>query len=480
MARKPVASTLDASTIDILNVIRANASYEYQNLVPQITKANEVAKVGDVLVGYPALANQFLNSLMNRIALVNVKTASFYNKFAELKKGYLEFGETVEEVFVNIAKAREFSSEKAASREFKRTLPDVRTAFHVINWRVQYPVTIQDQDLRQAFTSMDGVQDLIARVVDSVYVANEYDEFLLFKYLIIKSVSAGKMYPAYINSFDGKDNLHKAATAFRAVSNRLTLMSNEYNNSRVHTVTDRGDQVIFMTADYASSFDVNVLAAAFNMDKVDFIGRMIMVDSWTSFDNERFEEIANNSDMFEPITAEELSVMEGVKAVLVDKEFFQVYDNKFMFTEDYVASGMYWNYFLNVWKTVSYSPFSNAVVFYDSATELPRELTVEVIDKSVNENVTVITLAVQNDGGIQTDLQPEFVQDEKCTINGIAVHKYGVYMIPADKSNVNIKLDVKLKRGGAEVIWRNVEPDERPFNAGANVGDTFTIGDLPE
>ena len=71
--------------------------------------------------------------------------------YADLKKGYLEFGETVEEVFVNIAKAREFSVEKAAAREFKRTLPDVRSAFHCMNWKVQYPVTIQDEDLRMAF-----------------------------------------------------------------------------------------------------------------------------------------------------------------------------------------------------------------------------------------------------------------------------------------------------------------------------------------
>ena len=63
MARKLANSVLQASTIDILNVIRANASAEYQDLVPEVTKASEVSKVGDVFMGYPAMANQFLAAL---------------------------------------------------------------------------------------------------------------------------------------------------------------------------------------------------------------------------------------------------------------------------------------------------------------------------------------------------------------------------------------------------------------------------------
>ena len=181
MAKKIAVSTLNASTLDILNTIRQNASYEYQSLVPEVKTAHDIPAVGQVLYGYPALANQFLNALINRIALVQVKSSLYNNPYARLKKGYLEFGETVEEVFVEIAKAREFSAEKAASRELKRTLPDVRSAFHTMNWRVQYPITIQDEDLRMAFLSMSGVQDLIAKIIDAVYTGAEYDEYLLFK-----------------------------------------------------------------------------------------------------------------------------------------------------------------------------------------------------------------------------------------------------------------------------------------------------------
>ena len=439
MPKRISVSTLNASTMDILNTIRQNASMEYQSLVPEVTKASDIPKVGEVLYGYPALANQFLSTLVNRIASVRVKSATFNDDYVELKKGYLEFGETVEEVFVSIAKAREFSAEKAESREFKRTIPDVKTAFHAMNYRVQYPITIQDVDLRTAFTSMEGVQDLIARIVDAIYTANEYDEYLLFKYLMIKAIAHGKMYPVSIG--DGTD-MKEAAVAFRGMSNQLGFMSTKYNISGVHTTTPRVDQYIFMDAKYNAQYDVNVLASAFNMDKATFMGKLKLIDDWTTFDNERFDVITANSDQIEPVTAEELALMKNVKAVLVDREWFQFYDNKNEFTEKYVASGMYWNYFYNVWKTVSSSPFSNAIVFVTDGANvaLPASFTVKVTNKSASDDATVLTVMPQLNTASLAPSSVQFVQTEALTSAGIAVHPYGAIVIPSGKASQDITL----------------------------------------
>lgn len=429
MPKRIAITSLNARTIDILNVIRANASAEYQSLVPEITNENDIPRVGEVLYGYPAMANQFINALVNRIAAVRVKSATFNNAYAELKKGYLEFGETVEEVFVNIAKAREFSAEKAEARELKRTLPDVKSAFHTMNWRVQYPVTIQDEDLRMAFLTVNGVQDLIAKIVDSVYVAAEYDEYLLFKYLIIKAISHGKMYPV---AFDNSD-IKNAAVAFRGISNQITFMSNKYNASGVTTTTAKADQYIFMDSTFNAQYDVNVLAGAFNMDKADFIGKLKLIDDFTTFDNARFSDIVAGSDMIETVTPEELALMADVKAVLVDKEWFQVYDNTNKFTEKYVSSGMYWNYFYNVWKTVSSSPFSNAIVFVKNTanTALPAALTAEIVGIEDNEASKIYTFVVNSDNPTIAPTDAQFVQTQGCVTAGIAVHPYGAFIVPA-------------------------------------------------
>ena len=444
MAKRVALSTLNASTIDILNVIRQNASYDYQSNVPVVEKASDIPKVGEIIYGNPAFSNQFLNALLNRIAKVAVKSATFNNPFSALKKGYLEFGETVEDIFVSIAKGVEFSAEKAAAREFKRTIPDVRSVFHVMNYRVMYPITIQDIDLKRAFLSMDGVQSMIAKIVDSVYTAAEYDEYLIFKYLLIKSISHGQFYPTSIG--DGT-KLTNAAVQFRGKSNVLTLsMDGTYNSAHVKNNTPRSRQAIFMDAMFNAQFDVNVLSAAFNMEKADFIGRLHLIDSWDTFDNERFEAITSEADSIEPVTTEELALMKDVKAVLVDEDWFQVYDNENKFTEQYVASGMYWNYFYHTWKTVSYSPFANAVVFVsDNATiALPAKITAEIVSKSTSEEATVFTLTAKADGATLAPDAAQFVQTEALTTAGIAVHPYGDIIIPASQAATEIVLEVTL------------------------------------
>lgn len=465
MPRRIAVNSLNASTIDILNVIRQNASYDYQQNVPVVETANDIPKVGEVIYGTPAFANQFINALVNRIALVRVQSATFNNPYAILKKGYLEFGETIEDIFVQIANVVDYSAEKAPARQFKRTIPDIKSAFHVMNWRVMYPLTIQDEDLRMAFVGMDGVQNLIAKAVDSIYTAHEYDEFLLFKYLIIKSVTAGKLYPISIG--DGTD-LKVPAKAFRGTSNVIQFMSNDYNEAGVKTNTPKERQVIFMDSMFNAEFDVDVLASAFNMEKADFMGRLFLIDNWTKFDNERFEVIRANSDGLEEVTDAELALMANVKAVMMDENWFQVYDNLNKMTEDYVGSGLYWNYWYHTWKTISASPFANAIVFAldNASTSLPASITVTVTDKSVSDIATTLSF-VANDTVSLAPSSLQFVQTNALTDDGIAVHPFGAVMIPADKLEEAITLTATIN--GTTYIASST------ITAGADVGDTVTL-----
>lgn len=441
--KRVAQTTLNASTIDILNVIRQNAGYEYQNAVPKVTKETDIPAVGAIIYGTPALANTFINALVNRIALVRVQSATFNNPYSILKKGYIEFGETIEEIFVNIAKVVNYSPEKGEEREFKRTLPDVRSVFHVINWRAVYPVTIQDEALKQAFLSLDGVTNLISSIVDQVYTAAEYDEFLLFKYLLIKSISHGKMKPVSIG--DGT-NPKDAAKAFRGVSNLLTFMKDDMNESGVLTSTPRERQVIFMDAKYNAEFDVEVLASQFHMEKADFMGRLFLIDDFTTFDNKRFEEIRKESTGLEEVTPAELALLADAKAVLLDENWFQVYDNNNKFTEKYVASSLYWNYFYHTWKTVSYSPFSNAVVFVEdkAKTTLPVSLTCEITGKDTSKDATVFTLNAEVEGASLEPNTAEFIQTPEMTEKLIAMQKYGAVIIPASASAEAIRLKAEI------------------------------------
>lgn len=443
MPRIIAKTKLDARSIDILNVIRNNASYAYQKDVPEITQEQDIPKVGEILFGNPTHANEFINALVNRIALVRVQSATFNNPYKHLKKGYLEFGETVEDIFVGIIKAVKYDAEKAPSREFKRTLPNVQSVFHLTNWRVMYPITIEKQALRRAFTSADGVTNLISTIINQVYTSAEYDEYLLFKYLLIKAISHGKVYPQSIDTA----NMNSVAVAFRGKSNLLPIdMTGRFNESHVQNNTAIDNQCIFMDADFNAKFDVEVLASAFNMNKAEFIGKLHLVDDFSSFDNERFEAIREESTGLEEVTAEELALMKDVKGVLLDEEWFQVYDNLFEFNETPVGSGLYWNYWLHCWKTVSYSPFANAIAFVDSGATIakPSTITVEITGKDISEVGTIFTLNVQDDTATLVPNTLNFVQSEALTTEGIAVQKYGAVIIPSTKTASEITLVADL------------------------------------
>ena len=282
-------------------------------------------------------------------------------------------------------------------------------------------------------------------MVDAIYTSSNYDEYLLFKYLIIKAVSHGKMYPVSIG--DGTKTTD-AGVQFRGHSNMLPFMSSEYNEAGVKNTTPKERQVIFMDAMFNAKYDIEVLAGAFNMDKAEFMGRLFLVDNFASFDNDRFTAIREKSDGLEEVTQAELDLMKHVKAILIDEEWFQVYDKLNKFTEKYMASTMEWNYFYHVWKIVTHNPFANAIVFVDDTADvaLPDTITAEITGKMTADNATVLTVEASADGAKLSPNVAKFVQTEELVTNGIAVHGYGAYMIPTGKSS---QIQIVVENGSA-------------------------------
>lgn len=85
MPNKPTAMTLNASAIDILNTIRANAPYDYQSRVPEATQAN-LAQVGQSILQFQSTTNEFLSALVNRIGYVMITSKSYKNPLRQFKK----------------------------------------------------------------------------------------------------------------------------------------------------------------------------------------------------------------------------------------------------------------------------------------------------------------------------------------------------------------------------------------------------------
>ena len=327
--------------------------------------------IGDYVTNFTPAANAYVNALVNRIAFVTISSKMYTNPWAVFKKGRLEFGETVEEIFVNLAKPYQFSPSTAEREVFKRHIPDVRAAFHTMNFQKYYPVTISDDQLRQAFLSWQGVTDLIARIVESVFAAAQTDEYLVLKYMLARSILNGDIAPVVVPAMN-KENVSDIATVFNETSMNLEYQSNAFNIAGVTTHTPQSEQYLITTTKFRSVMNMNVLAAAFNMDKAELMGHIINVDSFVNMDWARLDllftdENGEKDKSYAHWTEEEKTTLAGIPAVMTSIGFWQVWDNFEKMTENYNGRGLYWNYNYHVWKTFSISPFAQAVVYAETA-----------------------------------------------------------------------------------------------------------------
>lgn len=372
---------LSANSTQILNTIRNENGGYYQSVVPIADGTTDsIRKIGTVIMGNQDLQNAFLSALINRIGRVIITSRMYQNPWAGFKKGMLEYGETVEEIFVNIARPHQFDPNKAESEVFKREIPDVRAEFHPMNYQKFYKVTVSNDQLRQAFLSWQGITDLIGKIIDSLYTGANFDELITMKYLVGKFALAGNIYPVNIPAVNA-ENARGIVSTIKGISNELEFLKDQYNISGVMTTSPKSDQYLIMNAKFDAVIDVEVLATSFNMDKAEFMGHRVQIDSFSMSKGEvaRLNELFAEDSSYVPFTAEELALLNNIPCVLVDREWFMVFDNYMNMTEQYNGQGLYWNYWYHVWKTFSVSPFNNGVLF---TTETPAITSVTVSPSS--------------------------------------------------------------------------------------------------
>lgn len=427
MAVKPRIVTLTNSSVDVLNVIRNNASQNYKDYVPVATaNAESIREIGAVIMDYPALQNEFLSALVNRIGRVLITSRMYENPWSMFKKGMLEFGETVEEIFVNIAKPFQFDPAVAESTVFKREIPDVRSAFHIMNYQKYYKATIQNDQLRQAFLSWQGITDLIAKIVDAMYTGANYDEFQTMKYMLAKRILNGQLFPVTIPTVE-TTNMKAIVSTIKGVSNKFEFLSSKYNLAGVQTHTKKSDQYLLINAKFDAEMDVEVLASAFNMDKAEFAGHRVLVDSFGDLDIGRLNMLFANDPTYTEISEDELQALNSIPAIMVDKDFFMIFDNFYNFTEQYNGEGLYWNYWYHVWKTFSVSPFANNAIFI-AGTPSVTSVTVSPATANVSAGQKVQLSAVVH----TTDFAPQSVVWALTSGDKVTVTQSGLVIIGSD------------------------------------------------
>lgn len=337
------------------NVVRADMNTVYLNTLPSATEDN-IHAISNILLddAYQPMLNEFITTLINRIGLTIIRNKSFSNPLALFKKGSVPLGTDIQEIYSNPATANkyEFTNTQMA-RVLTITDPDTHVAYYRRNRKDYYQKTITREELQGAFNSWSDFSEFISSITTSMYSGNYIDEFDYTKALIDGAYDNNKAIIEVVDNPVDETTSNAFLKKVRALYTKMTVPSTKYNSfskytttgKTVKTWTDASRIVLIMTADAMANIDVDSLARAFNIDKANFIGRVITVDS---FENE------------------------NIIGVMCDEAWLQIYDNIFRFDEQYIASAMAWNLFLHAWNTYALSPFANAVIL---ATSEPNPAT---------------------------------------------------------------------------------------------------------
>ena len=328
----------------------------YHQYVPVVTESTTIGEFGA-----PILDSQNINvlndfvSLLKKVVYTAVYTKTFNNPLAQLEGDRMPLGNFIEDVYVNPAKARGFNVNDFAGL-LQKYEAQVATQYLAVNSDLQYCVTITREKIRNAFTSWDNLEALVTAMVNSLYNGAYITRYNQAKGLPLAAFEGGAVKYEVITNPTTEATAKALIRKMRADYSKMQIPSTAFNAwsdkkgedaFALKTWSDPQDIVVLISADVEALIDVEVLAAAFNMSKADFLGRVIVVDDFSQYADDGT--VAVDGSM--------------IKAMICDKAWFKIKTQDFAMDEFYNANNRTWQYYLNDVRMVNYSLFANAKIY---------------------------------------------------------------------------------------------------------------------
>jgi hypothetical protein len=350
---RPIVEGFD--NVDWMNAIRNDLGYDYQSRIPEVTQANIKETVAN-LWQQKSLLNQFVDALVNRIGLVIFADWSWSNPLAPLKRGMLEFGDTIEEIMVGLIDPDVYDANRdEMERElFGAKSPEVQASYHKVNRENRYKLTVRDVELRKAFTSSNGLTTFVTQLLSAAQKSDQLDEFTLMAGLFkVMDEAAGGFFNVQISDIGDEESTPEqskyALRRMREFGHTLAFPSRNYNAARMPMAINPDDLILFTTPQAQAAIDVEALAGAFNIEKAEFAKRTFVLPA-------------------------EYYGIPGFQNLLTTKEFFVVADYLMETTSLANPSSLLTNYWLHHHQVISASRFAPVIMFNSlrESTDLNR------------------------------------------------------------------------------------------------------------
>lgn len=367
-----MAATLTLSNAEVLNMVRSEASAGYQERIPAATRGN-IARIFETLDAYSPIMNEFCDLLVNRIGLTVFQTNSFRNSLAPLKRGEQQFGGMIQEIQSGLIQAERYDPNN--TNPFGAPKPDIEANYYSMNRQDVYPMRYNRDQLRQAFVNDGGLSSMINDILAMPLKSDQWDEYLIMRNLIKGAHDAWTMPTVKVPDISTASDKEAAGKEIAVAMREHYLMMRDFIKTQYnpkHMPVSSDELVILGTPAFFAYFDVEVLAAAFHMDKANFIAeRTIVVDDF---------DIA------------------GAQAVLIDASAYICADNLVANDTIYNPRTRDWISYLHHWGTYALSDMRNMLLF--SATEENNLGTVSA------KTVTNVSLALTNKPTNNAVLEP--------------------------------------------------------------------------
>ena len=318
---------------------------DFQQRIPDPTVAGIKATMDALFQPMNAnFYNQFMDILINRIGFTYVRQQAYKNPLAVFKGSKLTYGSTIQEIAPKWIKAHSYEDDSETLLKLHR--PEAEVWYHSQNRRDQYPISVNVDELRTAFTDEYGLNNLVASVMQAPQNADEYDEFVIMKQLIAEYDAKWGFYREHLSAAPTDDASGKELlTKLQTLGGKVQFPSARYSGTDIPVFSKPEELVLLVTPETQASLNVNTLAALFNVDLAKVSYRTVLIDEFP---------IAN------------------AVALLTTEDFFVCSDTLYNTTSFWNPQTLATNYYLNHWGVYSVSPFVPAILFTtDDATTTP-------------------------------------------------------------------------------------------------------------
>ena len=347
------------TSLNALREMSVSGSSIYHQYIPIIDENTSISTLAEPILSVPAVANDFMSMLVNRIVYTQFETKLYNNPLRVLEGDRIPLGYAGQEIFTNPAKGRKYNVNDFAGL-LQKYEADTKVQYMTLNADLQYPVTVTRHDLKKAFTSWADLDRFIDQLSNSLYNGAYINDFRFTKNLVGSAYSYGGVQVQTVSAISSEATAKAFVKACRNLFLGFQVPSTSYNawamaggyGDPITTWSNPEDIVILLRNDVRTEIDVDVLAAAFNMDKATLMGNILAVDNFDVIDDEGVKRFDGGA----------------ILALVADKSWFKIKQQDMYLDEFYNANNRTWQYYLNNTKMFQYSLFANAVVL---ATALP-------------------------------------------------------------------------------------------------------------